>query len=201
MSRSRLLLTQSLLSAWLWMYKAGDPEQAQKDFAKTLRREPTPRTKPIQDGIQFENLVTAWCEGEEPEKGHKWAEGIRQVGQIVQGGAFQVAAYRDMVIDGIPFLLYGRLDVLKAGEIYDIKFSRSYRPGKYLDSPQHPMYFACCPEVERFTYLVSNGRDLYREIYTRNETPEIETIVKPFVQYLEFSELDELYAEKWRARD
>lgn len=112
-----------------------------------------------------------------------------------------MAAYRDMVIDGIPFLLYGRLDVLKAGEIYDIKFSHSYRPGKYLDSPQHPMYFACCPEVERFTYLVSNGRDLYREIYTRNETPEIETIVKPFVQYLEFSELDELYAEKWKARD
>ena len=73
MSRNRLLLTQSLLSAWLWMYKASDPQRAQEDFLKTLHRQPTPRTKPIQDGIQFENLVTAWCEGEEPEKGHKWA--------------------------------------------------------------------------------------------------------------------------------
>ena len=85
---------------------------------------------------------------------------------------FQVAAYRDKRIDGVPFLLYGRLDALKAGTIYDTKFVRRYEAGKYVSSPQHPMYFDCVPEASRFVYVVSDGKFVYQEEYRRGEVPE-----------------------------
>ncbi len=159
MSRTpKLLITQSLLGAWLYQYRAFDQESAHKDFLRVLRREKSKPTQAILDGIQFENMVTACCEGSPPPEGHKWGEAVRAIADRVKGAQFQVAAQRTAVVEGIPFLLYGRLDALKAGVIYDIKFSRSYQVGKYLDSPQHPMYFALVPEARRFEYLVFTCR-------------------------------------------
>lgn len=37
--KPRLLMTQSLLSAWQWQFKAFDPESAHREFLRTLRRE------------------------------------------------------------------------------------------------------------------------------------------------------------------
>lgn len=197
----RYLITQSLLSAWLWQYKAFDPEAAQRDFMKTLRREPTKPNAAMLSGIQFENMVTAFLQGCPPEDGHKWETGIRLVAEEIQGAQLQVPAYRDTLVDGVPFLLYGRMDALLAGTIFDIKFSTTYEVGKYLDSPQHPMYFACCPEARRFTYLISNGRELCRETYTPTETAPVETTIRQFMGYLEDMRLVDLYTQKWKARN
>ena len=54
---TRFLLTQSLLSAWLYQYQAWDKDGAHKDFLRALGRQHTPETQAIRDGIQFENLV------------------------------------------------------------------------------------------------------------------------------------------------
>lgn len=198
--KTRYLLTQSLLQAWLWQYRAADTERAHQDFLRVLRREPTGRSKAMQDGIDFEDLVTAKCAGTSSTDKHKWAAGIEQVAQVVQGGAMQVPLSCRRKVSGVPLLLYGRLDVLKAGEIYDIKFSHRYRSGKYLDSPQHPMYLALCPEAAGFTYLVSDGHDLYQERYTRQDTPPIEETIVDFLHYLDHSQLSEIYFKNWRAR-
>lgn len=64
--QSKLLLTQSLLSSWLYQYGAYDPQKAHEDFLRVLRREPTQPNKAMLDGIQFENMVTACCEGTRP---------------------------------------------------------------------------------------------------------------------------------------
>ena len=201
MSRTpKLLITQSLLGAWLYQYQAFDQESAHKDFLRVLRREKSKPTQAILDGIQFENMVTACCEGSPPPEGHKWDQAVRAIADRVQGAQFQVVAQRTAVVEDIPFLLYGRLDALKAGVIYDIKFSRSYQVGKYLDSPQHPMYFALVPEAYRFEYLVFTGSDVCVESYDREDAPEIFPTIRNFMNYLELSELDKIYCKKWETK-
>lgn len=200
MSRSeRYLITQSLLGSWLYQYKAFDPEAAHEEFLKVLNRETTETTEAMQNGLDFENGIVRYCEGAELNQSHKWATGVKGIGDIVQGGYFQVPASKEKIIGGITYLLYGRMDVLKAGIIYDIKFSKSYECGKYITSPQHPMYFECCPEAYGFVYLVSNGSEVWREEYTSAETPVIDGTIIEFMQYLEAAGLDQVYFEKWKA--
>ena len=164
------------------------------------RREKSKLTQAILDGIQFENMVTACCEGSPPPEGHKWGQAVRAIADRVQGAQFQVVAQRTAVVEDIPFLLYGRLDALKAGVIYDIKFSRGYQVGKYLDSPQHPMYFALVPEAQRFEYLVFTGSDVCVEKYDREDAPDIRDTIRDFMKYIEASKLDKLYCQKWETR-
>ena len=196
----KLLITQSLLGAWLYQYQAFDQESAHKDFLRVLRREKSKLTQAILDGIQFENMVTACCEGSPPPEGHKWGQAVRAIADRVQGAQFQVVAQRTAVVEDIPFLLYGRLDALKAGVIYDIKFSRGYQVGKYLDSPQHPMYFALVPEAQRFEYLVFTGSDVCVEKYDREDAPDIRDTIRDFMKYIEASKLDKLSCQKWETR-
>ena len=63
------LVTHSLLSSWLHLIREnpyedltteGDPLA---EFMLVLRREPTPRTEAMQNGIDFENLVTSIVNG------------------------------------------------------------------------------------------------------------------------------------------
>ena len=198
MPQNKLLLTQSLLSAWLYQYTAYDTKKAHEDFVRVLQRKPTPSSKAIRDGIQFENMVTAYCEGVEPEQGHEWADAVKEAGRILCGAQFQVAAYRDKRIGGVPFLLYGRLDALKAGVIYDPKFSKSYEAGKYLDSPQHPIYLDCVPEAVRFVYVISDGKAVYTEEYRREEVTSPDRIICEFMAYLEQSDLAQTYIDYWK---
>lgn len=196
----KLLITQSLLASWQYQYQAFDPESAHKNFLRVLRREKSKPTQAILDGIQFENMVTACCEGSPPPDGHKWGEAVRTIADRLRESQFQVVAQCNAKVAGLPFLLYGRLDALKSGVIYDIKFSRSYQVGKYLDSPQHPMYFALVPEARRFEYLVFTGSDVCMESYDREDTPEIFPIIRNFINYLEISKLDKIYCQKWETK-
>lgn len=196
--QNKLLLTQSLLSSWLYQYTAYDQQKAHDNFLRVLERKPTPQTPAIRDGIQFENMVTACCGGVEPETGHEWSEVVKETSRILHRAQFQVAVYRNKRIDDVPFLLYGRLDALQAGTIYDIKFSKTYETGKYLVSPQHPMYFECVPEASRFVYIISDGRSVFTEEYRREETPPIDGAVRSFMGYLESAGLAQLYVDNWK---
>lgn len=199
LKQRKLLITQSLLAAWEYQYHAFDEESAHKDFIRVLKREKSKPSQAILDGIQFENMVTECCAGTMPPEKHKWKDGIVQAADILRGCQFQVKAYRTETVNGVPFLLYGRLDGLKAGIIYDLKFSRGYEVGKYLDSPQHPMYFACVPEAYRFKYVVYTGKDVCTETYEREDTKDIKETIRDFMGYLEVSGLEELYCKHWEA--
>ena len=61
----RYLMTQSLLSSWLYTFNCPDDyeEEAFNDFLSTLRREPHETNEAMQNGIDFENLVTAILNG------------------------------------------------------------------------------------------------------------------------------------------
>ena len=198
------LLTHSLLSSWLYAMKDSPYEDATterdsyQEFLQALRREPGEQTEAMRNGVEFEDLVTDIVNGDADTE-HKWYEAAAKVARIVKGGWLQYKAKKQITVSGEQILLYGRLDVLKAGEVIDIKFSKSYDRGKYLSSTQHPTYLELIPEAEKFTYLVSNGTEVWTETYRRDETPDITVIIASFIEYLKGNGLWGLYVKHWTA--
>lgn len=194
------LITQSLLNSWLYMYKSHDIKAAKTTFLDTLNRVNRVKTSAMQNGIDFENYVYAYCADSSIQLPDKQKKGIKGVSKYLCGSVFQVSASVNRCIDGIDFVLYGILDALKLGTIYDIKLSSCYECGKYIDSPQHPMYFAICPEVDRFVYVISDGTDVWTETYYRQETLDINITIKQFLQYLKSDNLLNIYFSKWGSK-
>lgn len=204
----RYLITQSLLSSWLYQFSAPDEQwrEAQDEFLATLRREQKEATPAMQNGLDFEAEVYKVVHGQ-PRNAHPtWESGIQAVATVLRGAQTQVKASRVLQLDGEEFLVYGILDALRAGVIYDVKFSNkafgsTELAGKYLESPQHPAYFWIVPEAYEFRYLVSDGVDLYVETYAKADTPPIAGIIREFAASIKYDNLWEIYTEHWKARE
>ena len=221
----RYLITHSLMSSWLYTMKDDPYEDVTSadryaEFLQTLRKEPTPTTKAMQYGIDFENLVTAILQGDKiavyhkenrnsgelerelyPVIEHPWFEGANDIAGIIRGAQLQHKASKEIVVGDMTLLLYGRLDALKAGTVYDIKFSKSsYDRGKYIDSTQHPVYMELIPEAREFTYLVSNGSLVWTETYTREATPSVYPTIAAFLNWLRETGNMATFKEKWSAK-
>lgn len=200
------LITQSLIGAWNYMHTCCEErrEKAYKEFLDTLNRVQRKTTKEMQNGIDFENEVYKQSAGIARSAHPKWENGIRAVATVLTGAPVQIKARRGLTLGSTELLVYGVLDALKAGTIYDVKFSnKSFASaelaGKYLNSPQHPTYFFLVPEATRFQYLVSDGEDLYTETYTRANSVPFEELAKEFLEALEALGLMGVYKEKWVA--
>lgn len=202
------LITQTLLGAWL--YSLGNEYAgAHEDFMRTLRREPTEQTEAMLEGIEFEDHVYDLAAGfikHLPVEHERWERGAKLIAERIKGAQIQVSVYRPIKVDGVEFLLHGKLDALKAGTIYDVKkVSKSFGSvelaGKYLDSPQHPAYFYLVPEATRFEYCVSDGEDLYTEVYTPAISRRIGDIIKEFKDYMTDAGLWDVYTKFWQAKE
>lgn len=191
-----LRITQSLLSAWDYVYKK---EDGYEDFLSTLKREKKPPTQAMLDGRRFEGLVNSALDGNPIPEDIEWYQPVMQLSKYLAGSQQQVEIRRVVEIDGVQFQLHGILDFLRSGIIFDTKFSKTYKVGKYLDSPQHPMYFALVPEAYEFQYLISDGTYLYREVYRPGDTDPIEKEIRLFMRYLEQRDLIDIFVEKWIA--
>ena len=198
----RFMVTHSLLSAWSYALKENPHAENDEDpmigFMKTLRREPSVATEAMQLGIKFEMLVTDIMYGNGDKK-NKWYKAAFDVARIIEGAQLQVAAKKEAAIYEIPVLLYGRIDALKAGVIYDIKYTEKYEAGKYLRSTQHPMYLELIPEAQEFTYLVFDGSNVFPETYRRDEPLDIKWIIEIFFKWLEIQGLTGVYRQYWKA--
>ena len=202
---ARYLMTHSLLTSWLYMMKENSFEDATTEsdptaeFMQVLRREPTQATEAKMNGNIFEDLVLRIVNGC-ADPGEQWYAAAEKVAHRVRGGVTQFRVSRTINVDGMTFLLYGRLDWLKAGEIVDVKFTKNYDPGKYFDSTQHPIYFELVPEAQSFTYMVSNGNAVWFETYRREESPNIYPVISNFLEWLTAAGLMDIYKEKWLAK-
>ena len=87
-------------------------------------------------------------------------------------------------VAGLDFHLYGVCDYVKAGIIYDIKRVQRYEYGKYLHSPQHPMYLHLLPGASKFAYLIFDGTSTYTETYRRGDFEPIEDTISRFINWL-----------------
>ena len=160
----------------------------------------------ITNGIAFENGVYALVKDPKDLSVYPaWKQASARIADIIRGGQIQVKIQRDIEIDGDFYLLYGICDAVKAGIIYDVKFSSkgfgaAEMSGKYLESPQHPSYMYCLPEARKFVYLCSDGADLYTEEYTRSKTPFIGDTIRNFRNDIRQRGLEEIYLEKWCAK-
>lgn len=198
----RLLITPSLLNSWLYIWNCVDnvhetekdticledkkmdaQVKAKEDFINTLKRLPSEPNKYMQMGIDFEDEC---CQGRQPE-----------ISPIIEGGSYQIVGKKNVTIGGYNFLLYGRLDVLKGGVIYDIKRVMKYTPQKYLKSCQHGFYFKLFDRAYEFTYLIYDGNKLHTETYYRDEVESIDKLILDFIDWLKENNLFELYKEKW----
>lgn len=201
---ARYLMTHSLLSSWLYTLKENPYEDLtteadpMNEFLLTLHREPTPTSEAMQNGIDFEDLVTDIILGC-GDSNNIWYNAASTIASIVKGGQLQHRARKIINAGGMEIVLYGRLDALKAGEIYDIKFSKRYERGKYFGSTQHPTYLELVPEANRFTYLVSNGSEVWSESYRRDETKDIRPLISDFLEWLTAVDMLSIYKEHWRA--
>ena len=174
------LITASLLNAWhrlitptLW---DKDIEEEKAEFMRVLNREPTPTNEYIEKGFAFEK----WCE-----------ENLIKT----KGGVYQVALKKEVG----NYLLYGRLDCLKAGVIYDYKFSSRYEVGKFYNNFQTSMYLELVPEAYKMSYIITktdkfNVDDIYVEEYRREEARPIKLDIDLFMKWI----VDNGYSmEKW----
>lgn len=72
----RYLMTHSLLASWLYTMKENPYEDMtterdpMSEFMQTLRRDPTPTTEAMQNGIKFEDTVTHLAPGEKVNFGN-----------------------------------------------------------------------------------------------------------------------------------
>ena len=195
---NRLRITQTLLSNWLYSYKLDD---GYDKFLRCLNRQKEPPTQAMLDGIHFEGLVNAALDGREIDPKNKLYAPVMECKEILLGAQQQVTLFRDIIVDGQVFTLHGVLDFLRAGEIFDTKFSKSYELNKYFNSPQTPMYFALVPEAYKFTYVICDGKYVYTEEYTPDIVKPIESYIRNFMKFLKLHNLQDTYAEKWQMQN
>ena len=218
----RYMITHSFLTSWLYSLR-DNPFSVDEDpwasFLSTLRREPSEPSEAMQNGIAFENLITAIINGQESygwkpadpkndaagmvpkavEEWH-WYEAAKIIAEVLKGAALQLKVSKIVPGSQWDWLLYGRMDAVKGGVIYDIKFSKRYERGKFLTSTQHPMYLELLPEADRFVYLISNGTEVWSETYLREDTSPVLPWIEDFTSWLKAHALLDTYKQYWEAK-
>lgn len=176
-------ITASLLNSWTYNLNNGTLE----DFKKVLNKEQFEPTEAILKGFAFEKYMQ-----------ENYKETLN--------GSYQLRLSKECG----DYLLYGILDCLKGGVIYDYKFSQNYEVGKFFGNYQTAMYLELVPEARKMVYLITNkfdsdneiAGDIFREEYERSSVVEpIEITVSKFINWLKQMNLYEVYQENWRCKN
>ena len=191
---AKYYITPTLLNSWSYCIKNGTLE----DFIKVLNKEYFEDTESIIKGKAFEKYMQNCYEE-------------------TLGGAYQVKVSKEYG----DYLLYGIIDCLKGGIIYDYKYTKNYEVGKFFNNHQTLMYLEMVPEASKMVYLITNKfdktvyeedyfqdieieyeiGDIFREEYTKDMFPEtIDSVLHKFEQWLKAYNLFDLYAEKWKCK-
>lgn len=202
---NRLRITATLLNQWQRIFDCEDyvkesdkdtisyedklldaRKKAIEEFRATLTRQPVPINEAMQRGMDFEADVQNGLDEE--------------FSPIIEGGAYQVVVQKKVEVDGIKLNLFGILDWLKAGHIYDAKRVKDYKTQKYRKSHQHPLYLFMVPKSVDFTYLVksdSNKEPYHHEPYVRENCEDILRTISCFLSWLKANDMWDLYVYYW----
>lgn len=189
-SKTSLLLTQTLINSWLYLYQCDGEyyEKCYQDFLKTLKRIPLEDNEIFARGREFEQQVLS---GE-----------YKEIYDIIKGGSYQVSKKKELVVDNLDFTIYGIADFIKNGVIYDTKRVNQYELQKYQYSSQHLIYLYLFDDCYEFTYLIVDNSDTtYEETYKRNDlTLTIENLIHNFISFLKENNLFNIYLENWKGK-
>ena len=200
---AKYYITPTLLNSWQYNIKNGTLE----DFIKVLNKEKFEPTESILKGFEYEKYMQ-----------ENYKETL--------GGAYQVKLSKEYG----DYLLYGIIDCLKGGIIYDYKYTQNYEVGKFFNNHQTLMYLEMVPEAKKMVpeakkmvYLITNKFEqkahisvpidnenvatvettveIFREEYTKDMFPEtMDSILHKFEQWLKQYNLFDLYTEKWKCK-
>lgn len=203
--QDKYLVTPTLLNAFDWYRKDSEfksDEEQRKEFLQTLSRAKFEPTAAMQKGIDFENRVKEFCGSFVTSYHFEYDKVAEEFAGITKGGIWQVICKKDLQIGNQQFLLYGRCDVIKADTVYDIKYTGNYDLGKYQDSAQHLIYLYCL-DLPKFSYLISDGKEYWKEDYFNHSKieDEIKSKISDFISYLESDdEARGLFYSKWSSK-
>lgn len=192
---AKYYITPTLLNSWQYNIKNGTLE----DFIKVLNKEEFEPSESILKGFEYEKYM-------------------QENFEETLNGAYQVKVSKEHG----DYLLYGIIDCLKGGIIYDYKYTQNYEVGKFFNNHQTLMYLEIVPEAKKMVYLITNKfekteypdlnfkdianieyevGDIFREEYTKDMFPEtMDSILHKFEQWLKQYNLFDLYAEKWKCK-
>lgn len=194
---AKYYITPTLLNSWQYNIKNGTLE----DFIKVLNKEEFKPTESILKGFEYEKYM-------------------QENFEETLNGAYQVKVSKEYD----DYLLYGIVDCLKGGIIYDYKYTKHYEVGKFFNNHQTLMYLEMIPEAKKMVYLITDKfvkemplsaplnyeycgeyeykvGDVYREEYTKDMFSEtIDSILHKFEQWLKQYNLFDLYTEKWKCK-
>ena len=192
---AKYYITPTSLNSWQYSVKSGTLE----DFIKVLNKEEFEPTESILKGFEYEKYMQ-----------ENYKETLN--------GAYQVKVSKEYG----DYLLYGIVDCLKNGIIYDYKYTKNYDVGKFFNNHQTLMYLEMIPEASKMVYLITNKFEkieysennfkdirnveynignIYREEYTKDMFPEtIESVLHKFEQWLKIYNLYDVYTEKWKCK-
>ena len=192
---AKYYITPTLLNSWQYNIKKGTLE----DFIKVLNKEEFEPSESILKGFEYEKYM-------------------QENFEETLNGAYQVKVSKEHG----DYLLYGIIDCLKGGIIYDYKYTKNYEVGKFFNNHQTLMYLEMVPEAKKMVYLITNKfdktdypdlnfkdisnieyevGDIFREEYTKDMFPEtMNSILHKFEQWLKQYNLFDLYKEKWKCK-
>ena len=192
---AKCYITPTLLNSWQYNIKNGTLE----DFIRVLNKEEFEPSESIIKGFEYEKYM-------------------QENFEETLGGAYQVKVSKEYG----DYLLYGIIDCLKCGIIYDYKYTQNYEVGKFFNNNQTLMYLEMVPEAKKMVYLITNKfekkeyqdlnfkdvsnieyevGDIFREEYTKDMFPEtIDSILYKFEEWLKQYNLFNLYTENWKCQ-
>lgn len=126
---AKYYITPTLLNSWQYNIKNGTLE----DFIKVLNKEQFEPTESILKGFEYEKYM-------------------QENYEETKNGSYQVKVSKEYG----DYLLYGIIDCLKGGIIYDYKYTKNYEVGKFFNNNQTLMYLEMVPEAKKMIYLITN---------------------------------------------
>ena len=198
----KLYLTKTLLDSWQYFLNCTETneEQAKESFFNTLNKIKTEPTPDMLRGLQFEdeiyNFLDGECDLENREDKTDIAEILKD--SLIQEPVMSKYTY----FDGMEIYLYGITDAIKYDTIFDIKSVRSYTPPKYNKSSQHLLYLSACG-CTKFVYLISDGESCYKETYFKSDKTyfELNKFVLEFLNWLKNTNNFESYLKNYDATE
>ena len=180
-------ISPTFLDSFAYYIAKEDGEQERAELLARLRGEPTEISESMQRGIDFETAVGKFRDGtyEMVPGQESYDSCVMEISRLVAGGIPQMHVEREL--GGV--LVHGYIDFLNANWIYDIKTTKSYEVGKYLQRNQHLAYLYCLEpcDIRHFGYLVTDFRNVYAEDYHWHPsfTDRLRGNIAAFFDYLE----------------
>jgi hypothetical protein len=174
------------------------------DLLNYLNRVQTPKSEAMLAGIAFENDVDLYLKGIGDGfiggTDGAYVSSVVKVSNYVKGSLFQQRISGSIKTPRGELFLKGVCDAIGKDRIYDIKFSKTYDFNKYYPSIQHLIYMYVTG-IEKFSYLVSNGNEVFVEDYFWDDT-SLELLTNRLNDVLDYIDQDEeiktAYLNKWR---